>query len=158
MKRLLLAACAALGLASAAQAQPADPERAVIVGQVNRFFAAMKAQDVATLEALIYADGVMTVARVAPDGAVRTSRVPVSGWLKGIAGQPGLDERMWDPTVLRRGPLAVVWAPYEISQNGKTIHCGIDVFDMVKADGTWKVASLSFTAEPAACEELKQKR
>jgi hypothetical protein len=156
--RLLLAALAAFALGSAARAQPADAERAAILAQVDRFFAAMAAQDTKALEGLIYADGVMTIARVAPDGTVQTSRRPVAGWIEGVAKQPGLDERMWDPTVMRRGPLAVVWAPYEIKLSGKTIHCGIDVFDMVKVDGTWKVASLSFTAEPAACDELKRRR
>ncbi len=39
---------------------------------------------------------------------------------------------MWDPVVTRRGPLAVLWAPYEFQRNGKTTHCGIDVFNLVK--------------------------
>lgn len=154
--RVLPIAIAALYLGAApAQAQPADPERPAIVAQVDRFFGAMAKQDVQALRAMMYPDGVMTISRIAPDGTVRHIRQPFSAWIEGIAEQPGLDERMWDPQVMRRGPMAVVWAPYEIRLDGKTLHCGIDVFDLVKVDGAWKIASLMFTAEPGACPELK---
>lgn len=49
----------------------------------------------------------------------------------------------------------MIWAPYEFQLNGKTTHCGVDVFNMVKADGAWKIASLTWTTEPTACGELK---
>jgi hypothetical protein len=62
---------------------------------------------------------------------------------------------MWDPLVSRRGSLAVVWAPYEFQLNGKTAHCGIDVFNLVKTEGRWKIAVASWTVEPEACPELK---
>jgi hypothetical protein len=50
---------------------------------------------------------------------------------------------------------AVVWAPYEFWRNGKTSHCGIDTFDMVKIDGQWRVANSMWTVEPDACPELR---
>ncbi len=37
-------------------------------------------------------------------------------------------ERYWSPTVLIRGPMALVWAPYEFQIDGKISHCGIDAF------------------------------
>ena len=66
-----------------------------------------------------------------------------------------LRERYWSPTVLVRGSIAVVWAPYEFWRDGKTSHCGVDVFDFVKVDGTWRVANGMWTVEPEACEELR---
>ncbi|MBK9064929.1 MAG: hypothetical protein IPL89_17350 [Acidobacteria bacterium] len=47
--------------------------------------------------------------------------------------------------------IAVVWAPYEFWIDGKTSHCGIDVFDFVKVDGAWRVANAMWTVEPNAC-------
>jgi hypothetical protein len=155
VRLLVLGLLAAAGLAGPAAAQAADPEQPAILATIDRFFAAMKAQDTATLEKLIYTDGVMTVARTAADGSIGHARRPVAAWIEGIKTQAGLDERIWSPTVLRRGTLAVVWAPYEIKQDGKRLHCGVDSFDMVKADGGWKVVSLMFTAEPNSCAELK---
>lgn len=59
--------------------------------------------------------------------------------------------------VTRRGDLAVLWAPYEFQLNGKTTHCGVDVFNLLKSDGRWKIAGASWTVEPDACAELKPK-
>ncbi len=46
---------------------------------------------------------------------------------------------------------------YEFQLNGKTTHCGVDVFNLLKGDGGWKIASISWTVEPDACAELKGK-
>lgn len=155
MRRLVLAAIATLGLAGPAAAATEDPERAAILAVVDRFFAAMKARDIPALEGVIYTDGVMTIARTGPDGVVRHTRRPVPAWLEGIKAQDSSEERIWSPTVMRRGTLAVVWAPYDIRQQGKRLRCGVDSFDLVKLDGGWKIANLMFTAEPTACAELK---
>ena len=82
-------------------------------------------------------------------------RVPVQAWIDRVAKQPGLYEHIWTPTIQRRGGMAVVWAPYEFQRDGKTTHCGVDVFDFVKADGAWRIAGLMYTYEPDACAELK---
>jgi hypothetical protein len=54
-----------------------------------------------------------------------------------------------------RGDLAHVWAPYELRDNGKVVHCGIDAFDLVKIGGAWRVGNLMFTMEPDGCGEIK---
>ena len=64
----------------------------------------------------------------------------------------------WEPTVLIRGPIAVVWAPYEFRRDGKVSHCGVDVFNMLKVDGRWLIGNAMWTVEPEACDELKPRR
>ena len=54
-----------------------------------------------------------------------------------------------------RGGIAVVWAPYEFWIDGETSHCGVDVFDFIKADGVWRVSNSMWTVEPNACAELR---
>lgn len=83
-------------------------------------------------------------------------RVPFSGWSAGIAARAGIEETIWDAKVLRRGDMAVVWAPFELKIDGKVSHCGIDAIDLVKSEGTWKIAGLMYTHEPEACGELRQ--
>jgi hypothetical protein len=155
MRRFLLATI--LAVACAAPAAAADPEETAIVAQVERFFGAMRAQDTATLKAILLEDTTFTAQRVRPDGAA-LRRIPGQTFAESVAGQKGLDERMWDPVVMRRGPIAMVWAPYEFRLEGKTTHCGVDVFDLVKVDGAWKIAHLMWTQEPDACPELKARR
>lgn len=64
-------------------------------------------------------------------------------------------EKIGVPTVLQRGDLAQVWAPYLFTIDGKKSHCGIDNFTVIKRDGKWIVANLSYTVEPvSACADL----
>jgi hypothetical protein len=44
-----------------------------------------------------------------------------------------------------RGGLAIVWTSYELWRDGKTSHCGVDVFEMVKEQGTWKIGNAMWT-------------
>ena len=155
MKTLLAAALAAC---VATPALATDAEDAAILAQVQRFFDGLGSQDAAAMEAALLPDAMLTAQRVQADGRVTLSRRAGSAFVETAKGQTGLAERMWDPVVMRRGPIAMVWAPYEFLLNGKTTHCGIDVFDMVKVDGTWRIAHLMWTQEPQACEELKPKR
>jgi hypothetical protein len=64
-------------------------------------------------------------------------------------------ERYWDPIVHVRGSIAVVWTPYEFWQDGKTSHCGIDVFEMVKEQDDWRIANMMWTVEPDSCPALR---
>ena len=155
MRRFLLAVAMALGCALPAAA--ADAEETAIVAQIERFFGAMRAQDAATIKTVLLDDTTFSAQRSGPEG-FKLSRIPGKDFADRVSGQKGLDERMWDPTVMRRGPIAMVWAPYEFRLDGKTTHCGIDVFDMVKVEGTWRIARLMWTQEPDACAELKAKR
>jgi hypothetical protein len=92
--------------------------------------------------------------RALPDGAVKVRRVAFEDSF-GKHLDPGVKEWIWSPVIIRRGALATVTAPYEVSKDGKTLHCGIDVFTLVKEAGAWKIASISWTAEPDACPELR---
>jgi hypothetical protein len=67
-------------------------------------------------------------------------------WLN--TNQDQLLERMWNPTVLIEGRIAVVWAPYDFHRNAKFSHNGIDVFTLMKLDGVWKIVSTAYSIEP----------
>jgi hypothetical protein len=63
-------------------------------------------------------------------------------------GQPGttkIEERIHDPLVRIDHDLAVVWAPFDFLVDGKVDHCGTDLFNMVRVDGTWMIASVADT-------------
>ncbi len=68
---------------------------------------------------------------------------------------PRIVERYWDPTVLVRGPIAVVWAPYMLWSDGVKSHCGVDVFEMLRIDGEWRIGNAMWTIEPDGCESLR---
>ena len=56
-------------------------------------------------------------------------------------------ERIWNPEVRVHGPIATVWAPYDLWVDGKFNHCGVDAFDLIKTSEGWKIAGGAFTME-----------
>ena len=156
MIRSLAALMAALALAAPSTAAPSPPE-AEVTGAMQRFFDAMAAQDAKALQALVMPGSMFTAVRIGPDKSLRVSRNTIEQFVANM--RPGLHEAMWAPRVSLRGDLiATLSAPYEFQLDGKTTHCGIDVFDFAKVDGAWKIVGGLWTAEPDACPELKARR
>jgi len=64
-----------------------------------------------------------------------------------------LVERGFDPTVLVSGPIAMVWYPYDFYTDGEWSHCGIDIFNLVRTNEGWRIATMLWnTEQPPACE------
>lgn len=149
---LALVIAAALTQAPTPQA---DPDDRAVLAAAQAFFDGLEKGDAAAMRAAVLPDMRMMALTTKPDGSVTTRRF---GFEESFGAKPptGVKEWMWSPVIIRRGALATVTAPYEVSANGKTVHCGIDVFTLAKQDGAWKIASLSWTAEPDACPELRK--
>lgn len=152
--RLLFAVVASLLTAPAAAGQPAaaTADTAAVLDVVDRFMRAIGTNDVAALAALRL-DGALNIVE-SPDGSggTRVTRRPFDGSRHRTGHYL---ERYWDPVVHVRGSLAVVWTPYEFLNDGKTTHCGIDAFELVKQDGQWRIGNIMWTVEPDGCEELR---
>ena len=56
-----------------------------------------------------------------------------------------------EPTILIRGPIAVIWGEYEFWIDDEFSHCGVDSADLVKIEGEWKVANFMWTVEKEDC-------
>lgn len=152
---LTLAACAPTATpATMAGNQPAETE--AILAVMDAYMHEISANDLAAMDARQTPEG-MTYRFVAgEDGS--WSVVPSSNayWVAPErADDRAYSERYWSPTVMIRGAMAVVWAPYEFKIDGDTTHCGIDVFSFAKIDGAWKVSNSMWTVEPNACTELR---
>jgi hypothetical protein len=135
-----------------AQPAPTPPEHEAILSVVDGFMNAISTNDFALLSRLRLEGGTNTVERPGPSGGTLVTRRPFTP-----DGLKPADyrERYWDPVVHVRGKLAVVWTPYEFWSGGKTSHCGIDVFELVKEDGGWRIANMMWTVEPDACPALR---
>jgi len=131
-------------------------EEAAVLAAMDRYMTAISASDLDAMAAMQMPGGTTFRARAVQGGNMDVVTRPNSYWVD-PARKYGhaYRERYWTPTVLIRGSIAVVWAPYEFWIDGKTSHCGIDVFDFVKIDGAWRVANLMWTVEPDACVELR---
>lgn len=141
-----VSSCAAPSRPAGALHAPED-ERAILA-TIDRFFEAMHRRDVAAYSDCVLADG-MTFTQALKDGRwefLRRSQGSLATALGSGKGEP--NETYWSPTVLIRGPIAVVWTPYRFTLDGRETHRGVDIFDMVKLDGAWKIANTIWTREP----------
>jgi len=131
-------------------------EEDAVLAAMDRYMAAISANDLEAMATMQTTDGMTYRARATEGGDMEIVAQPNSYWI-----DPSQDdgrtyrERYWSPTVLIRGGIAVVWAPYEYRIDGKTSHCGVDVFDFIKVDGVWRVSNSMWTVEPDACAELR---
>jgi len=164
MIRAICVGAVAIGLAACAPAEaPAPPpaghqagEEAAVLAVMDRYTHAISKNDLEAMTAMQTPDGMTYRARVTEDGGMEVVGRPNSYWVDPSHGDGRVvRERYWSPTVLVRGSIAVVWAPYEFWIDGKTSHCGVDVFDFVKISGEWRVANSMWTVEPDACEALR---
>lgn len=157
----LAASCAGPSRAPIAGADHAPLEEQAILETIDRFFEAMHRRDVAAYSALILEDGMTYTQAQDARGwkLLRRSQLSLATALGEGKGAPV--ETYWEPTVLVRGPIAVVWTPYRFTLDGVETHRGVDVFDMIKLDGRWRIANALWTREtgadlrPQAADEVR---
>lgn len=164
MNRFLMAmlACAMTTVADAAPAESAIPaghqagQEAAVLAAMDRYLLAVSANDLDAMAAMQTPDGMTYRARAVEGGGMEVVGRPNSYWVDPARKDAKtFRERYWAPTVVVRGSIAVVWAPYEFWIDGKTSHCGVDAFSFVKIDGAWRVANAMWTVEPDACGALR---
>jgi len=159
------AICLALALALAACATTETPptpaghqpaEEAAILAVMDAYMHEISANDLAAMDARQTPEGMTYRIRAREEGGWDVVARPNSYWVAPErADKHPYRERYWSPTVIIRGAMALVWAPYEFQIDGQTTHCGVDVFSFAQIDGVWKVSNSMWTVEPNACNELR---
>lgn len=164
---LLAAACIALPFPALAQTTPSpklppanplpydDSEAAAVLAPINATLAAISRRDGAAMAALGLPDARITVSVEKPDG---TRMLRSKSWVEFTAGvKPGperLEEKIGMPAVEIDGDIAMVWAPFTFTIDGKLSHCGVNHFSMARENGAWKIASLAWSERKTGCPAL----
>src|SRR5579859_1307163 len=133
-------AIAAAVLIRPLRAQSSDEQ--AVLAPVHEMFDAMAKHDVAAFKKPLLAGGSLTLMR---DG--KPVQLTFDAFADAI-GKPSkvpIEERIHDPLVRVDNDLAVVWAPFEFLADGKVDHCGTDLFNLVRVDGKWLIASVADT-------------
>lgn len=137
--------------AAAANAQTAEDS---VKAVVNNLFTAMKTAD-KTLFATTFSDNAIlqTITRNKEGKTVvQTDNVAEFASFVGGLKKDSADERISFETIKIDGPLAIVWTPYNFFHNGKFSHCGVNSFQLVRFEGTWKIQYLIDTRRKAGCK------
>jgi|HubBroStandDraft_6_1064221.scaffolds.fasta_scaffold48207_2 hypothetical protein len=139
-----LSAAIALCAPSLASAQTGamPPEDQAVLAPIRALFDGMSKRDPAAIKAPTLAGGTMVLMR---EGK------PVQMGFEAFAERVGkpdntqIEERIHDPLVRIDNDLAVVWAPFDFLIDGKVDHCGTDLFNLIRVDGKWMIASVADT-------------
>ena len=113
----------------------------------------LEVSDPATILAATVPDGIITATRTAPDG---THQRKTMRWAD-FAAQFKPDgkrvvEALGTPAIEIDDDVAMVWAPYTVTIDGKLSHCGYDHFDLVRADAQWRVLNITYSARTTGCQ------
>jgi hypothetical protein len=141
--RLILIAIAVLvSLASTPSAQAATPEEQAVLAPVQAMFDGMAKRDAAAIKEPLLPGGTMVLMR---DGKPTQMTFEAFAERVGKPGTAQIEERIHDPLIRIDNDLAVVWAPFDFLVNGKVDHCGTDLFNLIRQDGKWLIASVADT-------------
>src|SRR5690606_10298859 len=89
-----------------------------------------------------------------PDGA-RVRQPTVAEFAGGLTpGPERFEEVMVAPVVRIDGDIAMVWGEYVFRVDGEISHCGVNHFDLVRRDGVWKIANLTWSQRSTGCEAI----
>jgi hypothetical protein len=138
---LFLAAATAAGFLSNSLHAATTEEQAVLA-PITAMFDAMAKRDAAAMKKPLLPGGGMVLMR---DGKPTQMTFDAFVDLVGKPGKSQIEERIHNPLVRIDNDLAVVWAPFEFLVDGKVDHCGTDLFNLVRADGKWLIASVADT-------------
>jgi hypothetical protein len=119
-----------------------DAEGQAVLAPITQLFDGMAQRDAAAIKKPLLSGGMMVLMR---DGKPTQMTFEEFANRLGKPGTTQIQERIHDPLVRIDNDLAVVWAPFEFLVDGKVDHCGTDLFNVVRADGQWVIASVADT-------------
>ena len=141
--RLALIGAGTLAASFFAPSLPAQtPEEKAVLAPIQATFDGMAKRDAAAIKEQALPGGTLVLMR---------NGVPTQMTLDAFAdrvAKPGTThnvESIKDPLIRIDNDLAVVWAYFEYTIDGKLDHCGTDLFTLVRKDGKWLIASISDT-------------
>jgi hypothetical protein len=141
--RLLLSISGALAPALLiGSLQAYTPEEQAVLAPVTAMFDGMAKRNAAAIMEPLLPGGTMVLMRDS-----KPTQMTFESFADRV-GKPGttkIEERIHDPLIRIDNDLAVVWAPFEFLVDGKVDHCGTDLFNLVRKDGRWLIASVADT-------------
>lgn len=132
----------------------AQNDEAAVKQAVNNLFQGMKTRDTALIRSAFATQPILQTVVNNKAGKTAILTEPLDSFLVAV-GRPHkevYDERITFDLVRIDGDLAMVWAPYKFYRGEQFSHCGVDSFQLVKIEGTWKIQYLVDTRRKQNCD------
>jgi hypothetical protein len=141
-KRIVFFLCTILAISLASRTFAQSAQEQAVLAPIHAMFDGMSKRDAAAIKAPTLPGGTMVLMR---DGKPAQMTFEAFAERVGKPGKAQIEERIHDPLVRIDNDLAVVWAPFDFLVDGKVDHCGTDLFNLVRVDGKWMIASVADT-------------
>ena len=140
-------------LAVAAAAAPAPSvDEAAALATANQLLGRLTGKDPAAMAALTLPEGGATAVAAGKDGKQVVRHFTWAEFFAHLPkDKPVVEEHMWAPLVRVDGDIAMVWGRYEVTVDGKFLHCGTDHFDLVRVEGKWRILNISWNQKTTGC-------
>ena len=113
-----------------------------MLAPIHAMFDGMSKRDAVAIKAPTLSGGTMVLMR---EGKPAHMTIEAFAERVGKPGTTQIEERIHNPLIRIDNDLAVVWAPFDFLVDGKVDHCGTDLFNLVRVDGRWMIASVADT-------------
>jgi len=117
-------------------------EEQAVLAPIHAMFDGMAKRDAVAIKAATMPGGTMVLMR---DGKPVTMTFEAFAERVAKPAATQIEERIHDPLIRIDNDLAVVWAPFDFLVDGKVDHCGTDLFNLIRVDGKWTIASVADT-------------
>jgi hypothetical protein len=121
---------------------------------VNLLFEGMKGADAAKVQSAFADSAVLQtiVSNRQGNTVIRNEKISDFADFVGKQQKGDADERIQFETIKIDGPLAIAWTPYKFYYKGQFSHCGVNSFQLVRLNGTWKIQYIIDTRRKEGCE------
>ncbi|WP_299129141.1 nuclear transport factor 2 family protein [uncultured Winogradskyella sp.] len=132
-----------------------NQEEAQVKATIIEFFDAFHKQDTVKLKAMAKDDIVLQSIAVNIDGKTILKSTHYNEFVTSIASIPkssAFEEKLLGFNIKVDGKMANAWIPYEFWFNGNFSHCGVNSFQFIKEEATWKILYLVDTRRRDGCQ------
>ena len=129
-------------------------EELEVKNTIVKFFDAFHKQDSVAIKTIVAEGTMLQSIGKNKEGVTQLSTQEFSNFLKSIVSIPKdqkFEEKLLDFKIRVDGDMANAWTPYEFWFNGKLSHCGVNSFQLIRLDGTWKIIYLIDTRRREGC-------
>ncbi len=121
---------------------------------INLLFDGMRAADAVSIQVAFTDSAILQTIGRNKEGQVIIKNELVKEFAAQVSKLPkdSADERIVFETIKIDGPLASVWTPYKFYYAGKFSHCGVDSYQLIRINGTWKIQYLIDTRRKQPCD------
>ena len=133
-----------------------DTEKDAVKATIENFFEAFHKQDTVALKTMAKGNINLQSISVNRKGKTVLQENDYQSFIKSIASIPKdntFEEKLLDFSIQIDGQMANAWTPYEFWYNGNFSHCGVNSFQLIKEEETWKILYLVDTRRREGCQE-----